>query len=160
MAFVVTCLFQPTPFFLLDCLSVPCWFKNLCKLHLQVFGQLNVLSISSHGGLSLDCWFLTCFVLYFCSTGAWTQGLHLEPLHQPFWGVCVCVRWIFLWARVLQTICPCWLLGSILLISASCIPKIAGVSYTWHLLALNVVFWCTVILMLDEVHLTHIFLCT
>jgi hypothetical protein len=21
---------------------------------------------------------------FFCSTGAWTQGLHLEPLHQPF----------------------------------------------------------------------------
>jgi hypothetical protein len=22
---------------------------------------------------------------FFCSTGAWTQGLHLEPLHQPFY---------------------------------------------------------------------------
>jgi hypothetical protein len=26
---------------------------------------------------------------FFCSTGAWTQGLHLEPLHQPF------LWWIF-----------------------------------------------------------------
>jgi hypothetical protein len=22
--------------------------------------------------------------LFFCGTGVWTQGLHLEPLHQPF----------------------------------------------------------------------------
>jgi hypothetical protein len=22
--------------------------------------------------------------IYFCSTGAWTQSLHLKPLHQPF----------------------------------------------------------------------------
>jgi hypothetical protein len=21
---------------------------------------------------------------FFCSAGVWTQGLHLEPLHQPF----------------------------------------------------------------------------
>jgi hypothetical protein len=21
---------------------------------------------------------------FFCCTGAWTQGLHLEPLHQPY----------------------------------------------------------------------------
>jgi hypothetical protein len=24
-----------------------------------------------------------CFFFFFCGTGAWTQGLHLEPLHQP-----------------------------------------------------------------------------
>jgi hypothetical protein len=23
-------------------------------------------------------------VIIFCITGAWTQGLHLEPLHQPY----------------------------------------------------------------------------
>jgi hypothetical protein len=23
-------------------------------------------------------------VLFFCGTGVWTQGLHFEPLHQPY----------------------------------------------------------------------------
>jgi hypothetical protein len=35
----------------------------------------------------------------FCDTGVWTQGLHLEPLHQPF----LCD--VFFWNRVLQTSC-------------------------------------------------------
>jgi hypothetical protein len=25
--------------------------------------------------------------LFFCGTEAWTQGLHFEPLHQPFFVV-------------------------------------------------------------------------
>jgi hypothetical protein len=28
--------------------------------------------------------FLFCFVLFLCGTGVWTQGLHLESYHQPF----------------------------------------------------------------------------
>jgi hypothetical protein len=32
------------------------------------------------------------FCFCFCGTGAWTQGLHLEPLHQSF----------FLWWVVLR----------------------------------------------------------
>jgi hypothetical protein len=36
------------------------------------------------------------FFFFFCSTGAWTQGLlHLESLHQPFFDVCVCVMDFF-----------------------------------------------------------------
>jgi hypothetical protein len=27
------------------------------------------------------------FFGFFCSTRVWTQGLHLEPLHQPFFGM-------------------------------------------------------------------------
>jgi hypothetical protein len=27
---------------------------------------------------------LYLFIYLFCSTGVWAQGLHLEPLHQPF----------------------------------------------------------------------------
>jgi hypothetical protein len=23
-------------------------------------------------------------IFFFCGTGAWTQGLHLEPFHQPY----------------------------------------------------------------------------
>jgi hypothetical protein len=37
--------------------------------------------------LSLFCWFLSFFFLSFffnCSTRVWTQSLHFEPLHQPF----------------------------------------------------------------------------
>jgi hypothetical protein len=29
---------------------------------------------------------------FFCSTGAWTQGLYLKPLHQPFF---LCVMGFF-----------------------------------------------------------------
>jgi hypothetical protein len=47
---------------------------------------------------------------FFCNTGAWTQGLHLELLHQPFW---------------LRTM--------ILLISASWVARITGMSHQ-HLL--------------------------
>jgi hypothetical protein len=40
------------------------------------------------------------FIYLFCGTGVWTQGLHLEPLHQsPFFGDG------FFQNRVLQTIC-------------------------------------------------------
>jgi hypothetical protein len=30
-----------------------------------------------------------CFFFFFCGTGVWTQGLHLEPLHQPFFVMVV-----------------------------------------------------------------------
>jgi hypothetical protein len=60
---------------------------------------------------------------FFCSTGAWTQGLHLEPLYQPFF----CDE-VF-WDRVSQTICLGWLWTKILLISASWVARIIGVSH-------------------------------
>jgi hypothetical protein len=63
------------------------------------------------------------FIYLFCSTGAWTQGLHLEPLHQLF----------FLW-RVFQDICPGWLWTLILLIFASWVARIAGVSLMFILI--------------------------
>jgi hypothetical protein len=70
-----------------------------------------------------------CFFFFF-STGVWTQGLHLEPLHQPFF-----VR-VF-WEMVSGTICPGWLWTMIFLISASQVARITGVSYrhpaTMHL---------------------------
>jgi hypothetical protein len=37
--------------------------------------------------------------------------------------------WDFFWDRVLQTICPDWLWTSILLISASWVARITGVSH-------------------------------
>jgi hypothetical protein len=50
---------------------------------------------------------------FFCGTRVWTQGLHLEQLHQPFF----CAG--FFQGRVSQTICPGWLRTTVLLIFAS-----------------------------------------
>jgi hypothetical protein len=57
--------------------------------------------------------FFFFFFFFFGGTGAWTQGLYLEPLHPAHFcdGV--------FWARVSQTICPGYLRTMILLISAS-----------------------------------------
>jgi hypothetical protein len=57
--------------------------------------------------------------IIFCSTGAWSQSLYLEPLHISF-----CDR--YFWDRVSQTICLGWLWTSILLISASWVTRITG----------------------------------
>jgi hypothetical protein len=73
---------------------------------------------------------LFCFV--FCGTRAWTQGLHLEPLHQPVFMI-----FFFFWDWISQTICPVWLWIMILLISASwdLPPRITGMSHQ-HLVRL------------------------
>jgi hypothetical protein len=60
------------------------------------------------------------YIIFF-ALSAWTQGLHLELLHQPF----LCVR--NFWDRILWTICPGWLRTMILLTSAS---WVAGLQ-TW-----------------------------
>jgi hypothetical protein len=54
----------------------------------------------NHSSRPVFCVF--CFVLFwfFCSTRVWTQGLHPEPLHQPFF----CDR--FFWDRDSWTIHP------------------------------------------------------
>jgi hypothetical protein len=63
------------------------------------------------------------FVCLFCGTGAWNQGLHFEPLHQPFlWQV-------FFKIGSHGTICPGWLQTMILLISASGVIKFTGMSH-------------------------------
>jgi hypothetical protein len=64
---------------------------------------------------------------FFCSTGAWTQGLHLEPLHQPFF-----VIFFFFEIRVLWITCLGWLRTLALLISASWVAGITNVNH-WHL---------------------------
>jgi hypothetical protein len=48
-------------------------------------------------------WYLSLF-FSFCGTGVCFQQTDLQPLHQPFF-----VMGVF-WHRVLQTICPGWLL--------------------------------------------------
>jgi hypothetical protein len=34
--------------------------------------------------MAYEFYFDKAFFFFFLSTGAWTQGIHLEPLHQPF----------------------------------------------------------------------------
>jgi hypothetical protein len=72
--------------------------------------------------------FLTWGLLlkFFWHSGIWTQGLHLEPPHQPFF----CAG--FFWDRVSPTICLGWLWTAMFLISASWVARITGVS-CWHL---------------------------
>jgi hypothetical protein len=57
------------------------------------------------------------------------KSLHLEPFHQPF------LWWVFQY-RVSQTICLGWLWAGVLLISASWIARIIGMSH-WHLVSLG-----------------------
>jgi hypothetical protein len=56
----------------------------------------------------------------------WTQSLHLEPLHWLF------SEKGFFWDRVSWTICLGWLQTVILLISASWLARITGMSH-WRL---------------------------
>jgi hypothetical protein len=67
--------------------------------------------------------FRSFFLSFFCGTGAWTQGLHLELLHQPYFceGVFKIVSH--------ETICLGWFLTTILLISATWVAMITGVSH-------------------------------
>jgi hypothetical protein len=62
------------------------------------------------------------FFFFFCSTWVWTQGLHLEPHHQPCF-----VLGVFK-IRGSQTIYLGWFRTVILLISASWLTRITG---TW-----------------------------
>jgi hypothetical protein len=57
-----------------------------------------------------------------CGTGVWTQGLHLEPLHQPFFVMG------FVQDRVVWTICLGWPQTMILLSFVSWVARLTGVS--------------------------------
>jgi hypothetical protein len=56
-------------------------------------------------------------------TEVWTQGLHLEPLHWPYF----CEGFFEMESR--RTICLGWLWTVILLISASWVARITGMSH-------------------------------
>jgi hypothetical protein len=61
-------------------------------------------------------------LFFFCATGVWTQGLHLELLYQPSF-VKVFFFCFFFWDTGSGTNCPGWLRTAILLISASCVAS-------------------------------------
>jgi hypothetical protein len=61
-------------------------------------------------------------LLFFCSPGAWTQGLHLELLHQPYF----CEK--FFKIGSLELFAQDWLWTEILLISAFWVARITGMT--------------------------------
>jgi hypothetical protein len=69
---------------------------------------------------------------FFCGTGAWTQDLHLELLHQPYF----CEDEI----GSSGTICLRWLRTSILLTSATWAARIIGMSH-WCLAGPSTLLW-------------------
>jgi hypothetical protein len=78
----------------------------------------------------------TLFLFFFLVVLGLELDLHLESLHWPFFGR------DFL-RQVLRTICPGWFWTSVLLISASWVARIPGVSH-WHTavsLFLKTVWW-------------------
>jgi hypothetical protein len=53
----------------------------LCSLFLPVFLCHSLTMIVQQ--ILFFLWYSMLFKKNYCSTGTWTQGLHLEPLHQP-----------------------------------------------------------------------------
>jgi hypothetical protein len=92
-------------------LNVYVWAQNQHNLYTVQFDYLE----NDHSMLTL--------FFFFCDAGAWTQGLHLKPLHQ------LCDR--FFWDPVSGTICVGWLHTTVLLISASWVARITGLSH-WY----------------------------
>jgi hypothetical protein len=91
-----------------------CWCKH--PYYIPPSGYISVLLLSPF--------------FFFCSTGVWTQGLRLEPLHPPaLYFLCVMG---FYEMGVSWTICLGWLQTTIILISASWVSRITGVSH-WSL---------------------------
>jgi hypothetical protein len=73
-----------------------------------IFGTCHRGQVASEGSLDAQLCFvyLAKYHFFSFSMGVWTQGLHLEPLHQPFF-----VFFFFFWDRVSWTICPGWSLS-------------------------------------------------
>jgi hypothetical protein len=88
------------------------WWKKTLK------AWMNILSNS------LPLYLFIYLFIYFCDTGAWTQGP--SPWATPPAQFFVIG---FFWDRVSWTIYPGWLWTVILLISASWVARITGVSH-------------------------------
>jgi hypothetical protein len=70
---------------------------SVCE-SLECFPSVEISTVFFQS-ITQDMFPFICFFLFFffCSTGVWTHGLHLEPLHQPFFVMCI-------WDRVSWTI--------------------------------------------------------
>jgi hypothetical protein len=85
------------------------------------------LSRGNHAGYLEVKFFLSLFnkifFFFFCGTGAWSQEIHLKPLHQPYF----CEG--FFKTASCRTICLDCLWAMILLISASWVARITGIRH-------------------------------
>jgi hypothetical protein len=89
------------------------------------------------------CWDYRCVSpqlareFFFCSAWAWTQGLHLEPLHQPFFVMV----FFFFFLKKSKPFLRSWFWISTPLVSASWVARIIGVNHqhsaSWEFLMLN-----------------------
>jgi hypothetical protein len=62
-----------------------CWFSIVLDCP---FLGINTPGFEFLLFLTFSCLVFIYLFIYFCGTGVWTQGLHLEPLHQTFlWWV-------------------------------------------------------------------------
>jgi hypothetical protein len=121
-----------------------CLFSNVCFRHQcqksgghswvdsyvgLLFCSMVILSVF----VPVACWFF----FFFGSSGAWTQGLHFEPLHLTYF----CERFFEIRSHV--TICPSWLRTTILLISVSRVARITGLKHQ-HLAPCSFYFYGSV----------------
>jgi hypothetical protein len=60
-----------------------CFFETVF-CYVAKAGLELTISLHSAGTTGVCCQAWQFSSLFFCGTGVWTQGLHLEPLHQPF----------------------------------------------------------------------------
>jgi hypothetical protein len=91
---------------------VCCGEDQILKLSLKACCSLHNLAIS-------NCWVCVCV----CGTGAQTQGLQLKPLHQPFF-----MKGFFK-VESCKLFVQGWLQTKILLIFASWVARITGMSH-------------------------------
>jgi hypothetical protein len=84
--------------------------------------------ISNHKSKSL--------LFFFCSMGCWTQGLHLESLHQPFF---FCDGLFEIWSH--ELFAPAGFEPPILLIFVSWVARITGVSHQCRLKSLLLILY-------------------
>jgi hypothetical protein len=60
----------------------------LRRLAILIFSLLT----QNYSTLMYVCMYVCMYVFIYCSSGVWTQGLHLEPLRQPFSVMCYLER--------------------------------------------------------------------
>jgi hypothetical protein len=90
--------------------------------------------------------------LFFCGSEVWTQGLHLEPLHQSLFVM----GFVKIGSR--ELFCPGWLETLILLISASWVVRITGMSHWCLTICLFIIplYTSEIVLVFNRKSYTHI----
>jgi hypothetical protein len=96
-----------------------CLFSSNMEFELRASSLLCTHSIT-WVTLAVLSWIF--FFFFFCGSGIWTQALHLDPLHQNFLMHFIKIGFLELFALG-------WLWTTVLLISASWVARITGMSH-------------------------------